>query len=1031
MMAEGGFLTEPSTDSPETVARRFVASEAATMRLGKSELAGLRLTKQYGTAHNGATHLTFHQVDGDRTVYGSAITVTVDKAGRVVLAGGTYFVDPAASGAATLTGADALARVAIDAGLGAPQGLRAATTSDGVTTYTNSLAADVVRPSELTAELVTFVGPNGPTLAWKTVAELDQFRWYESVVDARTGAILSQINYYADSGPEGLVFTDQHPDASGPEQTVPFTGINGTWVDDDTTIGNNVDAYEDLFDDDDPSSPSNTRPTTPGAADPDYQHFDFAFADAWRTGAGADPLADLATDRDASTVQMFYYVNVVHDYLYNLGFDEPSGNFQDDNFGNGGNDSDPVNAEAHDGYGTGTEMLCTNSDGDPILCRNNANFGTPGDGSRPRMQMFMWEPTRPYRDGAMDGDVIAHEYGHGLSNRLVGGGTLGSGPQTGALGEGWSDITSYLMWGDAVIGEYVTGNAATGIRGVAYDNSSLVYSDFNPANGVHSNGRIMASTMYDVLTAMQARYGGAGYNMTELLFVDGLKNTVTSPTYLDFRTGVLVADILNNGGVNACLIWGAFAGREMGLSAASSADQTTETPATDGPPGCLPTADAGGPYATIEGTNVVLDGTGSVDHGTGDGITYAWDLDNDGQYDDATGATPVFDLVGQDGVFTVGLEVTAIVGGFTDTDTATVTVANVAPQVVGLASTGPVDENTSINVSGTITDPGWLEALSGTIDWDDGNVEAITGSLENVRPNATLVFATSHTYGDNGIFTVEVCGFDDDTSTCDTIVVTVDNVDPTADIDESGAVVVNGNPTIIAHAGDPVDFAVRSQDPGSDDLTVSWDWDDGAPAPDVVTTHLVNPPFADPLPSPSIDPRDIIDMQIHAFADACLYDVGVTSVDDDGGSAADSIWVIIGGNSNKVKSKGYWYQQYRQGAAQKIDDATLDCYLVIAGFVSEVFNEVRDVSTFDKAEALLKGGGSSMTRKLDQQLLLVLLNFANGSLELDQLVDTDFDGVMDTDLYSALVNAEQVRLDPTSTKAEKKQQRKILKAIKG
>ena len=73
------------------------------------------------------------------------------------------------------------------------------------------------------------------------------------------------------------------------------------------------------------------------------------------------------------------------------------------------------------------------------------------------------------------------------------------------------------------------------------------------------------------------------------------------------------------------------------------ASTTVPTASDDVPAGCLPAADAGGPYTTPEGTDVTLDGTGSTagtDPSAGAIATYAWDLDNDGQYDDATGATP-------------------------------------------------------------------------------------------------------------------------------------------------------------------------------------------------------------------------------------------------------------------------------------------------------------------------------------------------------------------------------------------------------
>ena len=62
---------------------------------------------------------------------------------------------------------------------------------------------------------------------------------------------------------------------------------------------------------------------------------------------------------------LFYLNNAIHDILYRHGFDEAAGNFQIDNFGNGGEGDDPVRAEAQDGGGT-----------------DNANFATPPDGSQ-------------------------------------------------------------------------------------------------------------------------------------------------------------------------------------------------------------------------------------------------------------------------------------------------------------------------------------------------------------------------------------------------------------------------------------------------------------------------------------------------------------------------------------------------------------------------------------------------------------------------------------------------------------------------
>jgi extracellular elastinolytic metalloproteinase len=77
--------------------------------------------------------------------------------------------------------------------------------------------------------------------------------------------------------------------------------------------------------------------------------------------------------QEASVTQLFYSNNYLHDFAYHYGFDEKSGNFQQNNYNKGGKGGDPIMANAQDGA-----ML------------NNANFTAPPDGMKGRMQMFLW-----------------------------------------------------------------------------------------------------------------------------------------------------------------------------------------------------------------------------------------------------------------------------------------------------------------------------------------------------------------------------------------------------------------------------------------------------------------------------------------------------------------------------------------------------------------------------------------------------------------------------------------------------------------
>lgn len=84
---------------------------------------------------------------------------------------------------------------------------------------------------------------------------------------------------------------------------------------------------------------------------------------------------------EGATTNLFYWNNIIHDVFFRYGFDEASGNFQETNYTGLGLGNDSVNADAQDGGGM-----------------NNANFFSPPEGVRPRMQMYLWNALGPPAD---------------------------------------------------------------------------------------------------------------------------------------------------------------------------------------------------------------------------------------------------------------------------------------------------------------------------------------------------------------------------------------------------------------------------------------------------------------------------------------------------------------------------------------------------------------------------------------------------------------------------------------------------------
>ena len=259
-----------------------------------------------------------------------------------------------------------------------------------------------------------------------------------------------------------------------------------------------------------------------------------------------------------------------------------------------------------------------------------------------------------------------------------------------------------------------------------------------------------------------------------------------------------------------------------------------------------PTANAGGPYTINEGQGVTLDGSGSNDPDSGPSpLSYAWDLDGDGQYDDAIGVTVTLLIQPDNSSFTVGLQVSD--GLLTATDSATVTVNNVAPA----SDAGPdqaINEGDTANFAGSFSDPGSVDTH--TIEWNFGDGSApVSGTL---TPN--------HTYADNGIYTVTLTVTDKDGGMgADTLTVTVNNVAPAAD---AGA-------DQMFNEGDTANFSGSFSDPGSVDThTIEWNFGDGA------------------TDSGSLTPS-------HTYPTAGVYTVTLIVTDKDGGVGSDTLTVTV------------------------------------------------------------------------------------------------------------------------------------------
>jgi hypothetical protein len=540
-------LSAPRLGSADRIARAFLTAHNGIFGLAPREVRNLKLEVE--DVEEGVTFLKYQQTADGVKVFEGLITVAVSAAGEVLSVNmGAVIPNAKVLTMPRLPEEEAIGKAFEHAGRKAPSFLQVvepARTHADRASYANPLGAE--RENILSDLRVMQVGDN-PVLAWHSYVDVGPGEWYEMCVDADTGELLFRHNLYQDA--QGTVYT-RHPDAGGRALvTFPLSWGNST-----VTTNTNVDAYLDA-DGNNVADSINSPCLLNGRASSPTQDFTFPFT------PGVDP----RTQPCAVVTNLYYFVNIAHDFHYGLGFTEAAGNFQ-------GNDR--VLAEAQD-----------------LSVTNNANMATPPDGQSPRMQMGIFTRGTPDnladdRDSSLDGDVVFHEYGHGVSNRLVGGPSNTSclnGLQSRALGEGWSDYWANTFYNDGAVGEYVAANS-NGIRRAKYTVPAAAVHNSYADVGVggfeeHNDGEVWAATLWDLRQTL-------GTSKTNRLVEQGMKYTTCSPSFLNARDGILQADQNLNGGANICTIWTVFARHGMG-SGATGNDGTMHNASTTIPASCMP-----------------------------------------------------------------------------------------------------------------------------------------------------------------------------------------------------------------------------------------------------------------------------------------------------------------------------------------------------------------------------------------------------------------------------------------------------------
>ncbi len=385
-----------AVDDPHRAAKAFLREHSGLFGHGPEVLDQARVARDFTTPHSGLKTVVWEQQVDGVPIFEALLISHTTRNGELVNLSSQFLPDPVGAAdrgvpnrAAHLAAPEVSARQAVAI---AARNVGEQVQEEGIMPVEpGSQAAAPVGPEKRQEfEAAVFTGTASARLVWLPVSRdrlglcwdvvlMSRTRqeMYRLLVDVQTGEPVLRrclTDYLSDA--TYRVYTSDSPSPFSPGHSTPastqppevprtlltFSALNTNaspngWIDDgvNETRGNNVDAHTDLNNDNQPDLP---RPQgSPSRV------FDFSL----------DLSQAPSTYRSAAVVQLFYWNNFIHDKLYELGFTEAAGNFQNANFGRGGLGNDAVQADAQDGGGY-----------------NNANFSTPPDGYAGRMQMYLF-----------------------------------------------------------------------------------------------------------------------------------------------------------------------------------------------------------------------------------------------------------------------------------------------------------------------------------------------------------------------------------------------------------------------------------------------------------------------------------------------------------------------------------------------------------------------------------------------------------------------------------------------------------------